>query len=98
MVYVFVLMCYIAVFLTDPRTPSILQLRDKIVFVTGVANVLLLSFLTHGEPWLMPWYYIVKAPVLISLRVYLYFQEKFQYFLLGMQSRTVSVSCIVFLK
>ena len=67
----------------DPRTSSLLKLRDKIVFVAGVANVLLLSFLLHGEPWLMPWYYIVKAPILISLRIYLYFKQKFQYFLLG---------------
>lgn len=31
----------------------------------------------------MPWYYIVKAPLLLSIRVYLYFRQKFQYFLLG---------------
>ena len=66
----------------DPRTPGCLKLRDRMVFFLGVVNVLVMAFFVHGVPWLMPWYYIVKAPVLIGLRIFLYFREKYQYFLI----------------
>ena len=66
----------------DPRTPRCLKLRDRMVFFLGVVNALLLSFFAHGIPWLMPWYYIVKAPILIGIRIYMYCQQKYQYFLI----------------
>jgi hypothetical protein len=66
----------------DPRTPGCLKMRDKIVFFGGVLNVILLAFFTSGVPWIMPWYYVVKAPILIGTRICLYFKDKFQYFLI----------------
>lgn len=66
----------------DPRTPALLKLRDRIVFVLGVLNVGALAFFLHGMPWFLPWYYMVKAPILIFIRIYSYFQDKFQYFLM----------------
>jgi len=66
----------------DPRTPALLRLRDKIVFTLGVINLSTLAFMLHGLPWLMPWYYMVKAPILLFIRGYCYFKEKSQYFLL----------------
>ncbi len=66
----------------DPRTPRCLKLRDRMVFFLGVVNALLLSFFAHGIPWLMPWYYIVKAPILIGIRIYMYCRQKYQYFLI----------------
>jgi hypothetical protein len=59
-----------------------LQSRDKIVFFLGVTDIICLSFFLHGLPWIMPWFYILKAPILILIRVYQYFQCKCQYFLI----------------
>ena len=66
----------------DPRTPALLRFRDKVVFCLGVINIVCLAFFLHGLPYVMPWYYLVKAPILIGLRVYTFFQHKFQYFLI----------------
>lgn len=64
-----------------PTTKS-LQSRDKIVFFLGVTDIICLSFFLHGLPWIMPWFYLLKAPILILIRIYQYFQCKCQYFLI----------------
>jgi hypothetical protein len=47
-----------------------------------VANVFALAFLVHGLPWFMPWYYVVKAPILLAYRFHSYFKNNLHYFLL----------------
>ena len=66
-------------FLPSTRT---LKLRDKLVFTGGVLNVCLLVFFSGKYPWIMPYFYTVKFPLLMLVRLYTFCQQDWQYFLL----------------
>jgi len=48
------------------------RLREKLVFVTSVASVILMAYALVVVQWLLPYYYAITAPLLIGLRVCLY--------------------------
>ena len=46
--------------------------REKLVFVTSVASVILMAYALVVVQWLLPYYYAITAPLLIGLRICLY--------------------------
>ena len=64
--------------------PSSTQLktRDKLVFTGGVLNIVLLVYFSGKYPWIMPYFYSVKFPLLMIVRLYSFCQQNAQYYLL----------------
>lgn len=59
-----------------------LNFRDKIFFVLGVANLLLLCYGFFSAPYILPYLYTIKAPILIGYRLFYYGAHKWHLFLL----------------
>lgn len=59
-----------------------IKLRDKIFFILGVANIIVLSLGIFEVHWILPYYYTVKAPILIGSRFFMYKRHKWHLFLL----------------
>lgn len=59
-----------------------LKFRDKLIFTGGVVNLALLVYFSGKYPWIMPYYYTVKFPVLMIIRLYSFCEQDWQYFLL----------------
>jgi len=58
------------------------RFTDKCVFALGVSNVILLALGTFSVHWLLLYFYTVKFPILIGLRLYRYWKHKWHLFLL----------------
>mmetsp|Transcript_130549 Transcript_130549/g.325715 ORF Transcript_130549/g.325715 Transcript_130549/m.325715 type:complete len:341 (+) Transcript_130549:46-1068(+) len=66
-------------------TPSFVKLEDKVFFVLGVVNIILLTFFCFGPvKWLLVYFTTIKFLVLIPTRFWLYRKSKSQYFLLDL--------------
>jgi len=48
------------------------RLREKLVFVTSVASVILMAYALVVVQWLLPYYYAITSPLLVGLRILLY--------------------------
>ena len=59
-----------------------LKTRDKAVFTAGVLNVVLLVYFSGKYPWIMPYFYTIKFPLLMIIRLYSFCQQNAQYYLL----------------
>lgn len=53
---------------------------DKLLFVAGVVNLVLTIWLLASMPHLLPWFYTLKFPVLIGLRIVMYKMQNYQWF------------------
>ena len=49
-----------------------LYLKEKLVFVISIVTIVLLSYALLSLHWLLPYYYAVSAPLLIIIRIILY--------------------------
>ncbi|KAL6063072.1 hypothetical protein QOT17_011742 [Balamuthia mandrillaris] len=65
----------------DMKTAPFIKLRDKISFIIGLTNVALSSFLVARFPEWMPFVFVVKSIILLSLRTWLFRKEKMHYYL-----------------
>ena len=69
------------------------RVREKLVFVTSVASMILMAYALVVVQWLLPYYYAITAPLLIGLRICLY-----MYVWHGVPAAVClsSVDCLVF--
>jgi len=67
--------------LFTPTTKQ-LKMKDKAVFTAGVINVVLLVYFSGKYPWIMPYFYTVKFPLLMVLRTYSFCSQNYQYYML----------------
>ena len=56
--------------------------RLKILFTKSVLTLVIKTFAVCAGQWLLPWYYSITCPGLIIWRLYTYWQNQWQYFLL----------------
>jgi Protein of unknown function (DUF2838) len=56
--------------------------QEKFAFFLGVLNVMVLNYFTGTHQWVLPYYYTVKAPLLIALRYFSYRRSSWHWFLL----------------
>jgi len=54
------------------QSPQCSRVREKLTFVTSVASVILMAYTLVVVQWLLPYYYVISAPLLIGLRICLY--------------------------
>jgi len=66
----------------EAKKPPNVQLKDKISFTLGIANIVLTAFLIAKWPHHFFWVYTVKFPIMLGLRYYLYKKNKWHYFML----------------
>ncbi|KAI8824056.1 uncharacterized protein EV422DRAFT_305292 [Fimicolochytrium jonesii] len=74
--------------LVDPRkkatSAAAAKNRDKIAFVVGVTNMWVTALLFGVAPSIMPYFYVVKAAVLLLARLVTYKNNKWHYFMFDM--------------
>lgn len=58
------------------------RIVEKFVYVVAVITIIFLTHATVYAQWLLPYYYAVSTPILILIRVIMYWKNKWQYFLL----------------
>ncbi|XP_022343275.2 uncharacterized protein LOC111136598 isoform X1 [Crassostrea virginica] len=58
------------------------RIIEKFVYVVAVITIIFLTHATVYAQWLLPYYYAVSTPILILIRVIMYWKNKWQYFLL----------------
>ncbi|XP_041370187.1 glycerophosphocholine acyltransferase 1-like [Gigantopelta aegis] len=58
------------------------RLLQKLVYMFSVFSIILLTHSLLEATWLLPYYYSVSAPVLLFIRIIMYCNYKWQYFLL----------------
>eukprot|EP01062_Namystynia_karyoxenos_P039308 TRINITY_DN2859_c0_g1_i1.p1 TRINITY_DN2859_c0_g1~~TRINITY_DN2859_c0_g1_i1.p1 ORF type:complete len:519 (+),score=118.77 TRINITY_DN2859_c0_g1_i1:114-1670(+) len=76
------------------QTPQIMRVLDRVAFTNGVLGIVISEWVLLQQPhyfWLL---YLVVMPQLLIARLFLYFQEKMQYFLLDF-CYYVQVLCIL---
>ena len=56
--------------------------RQRLWFTKSVLTVMIKTFATTAAQWLLPWYYAISCPLLITARIITYWQCQFQYFCL----------------
>lgn len=59
-----------------------LKLKDKLVFTGGVLNVILLVYFSGKYPWIMPYFYTFKFPILMIIRIFSFTSQNYQYYML----------------
>ena len=67
-----------------------IRLQDKLVFLLGVANVILLAYFAGAIPWIMPYFFTVKFPLLMLHRLVTFCRSNDQLYLIDF---CVSESC-----
>ncbi|XP_070539753.1 uncharacterized protein [Ptychodera flava] len=58
------------------------HILEKSVFVIAVTSLIVWAYGLFNIHWLLPYYYTVVAPILVVIRIVLYWNKKWQYFLL----------------
>jgi len=58
------------------------KVKDKIIFVFGVANIIVTCFIIALVPFALPYYYTAQFPVLLLYRLIMYLKDHYQYFFL----------------
>ncbi|XP_021350823.1 uncharacterized membrane protein C776.05-like isoform X2 [Mizuhopecten yessoensis] len=58
------------------------RLREKLYHVFTVVVLVTLSHLALHAQWLLPIFYAISLPIVISIRIFIYFKNKWHYFLL----------------
>ena len=54
---------------------------EKLVFILSIAGVMLCGFGIVSFPWILPYFYTATIPFLMGLRIWLYWEAKWQLFL-----------------
>nr|XP_006815571.1 PREDICTED: uncharacterized protein LOC102805840 [Saccoglossus kowalevskii] len=57
-------------------------LLEKCVFLISVTSLVLWAYGLFNYHWLLPYYYTVVLPLLVAIRVWIYWTKKWQWFLL----------------
>ncbi|CAG5131203.1 unnamed protein product [Candidula unifasciata] len=58
------------------------RLQSKVVYVLTLVSIVAISHFVLTVRWLLPYYYSLTTPVLLMLRLYMYWRMKYQYFML----------------
>ncbi|XP_060066663.1 uncharacterized protein LOC132546950 [Ylistrum balloti] len=67
---------------TTPPQKKKSRLREKIYHVFVVVVLVVLTHMTVSAQWSLPIFYAVSLPIIITIRIIIYFKNKWQYFLL----------------
>ncbi|KAK0070112.1 glycerophosphocholine acyltransferase 1 [Biomphalaria pfeifferi] len=58
------------------------RLQSKLVYVLTVVAIVAISHFVLTVKWILPYFYTITTPILLVLRLILYWKMKYQYFLL----------------
>ncbi|XP_059152524.1 uncharacterized protein LOC131938484 [Physella acuta] len=58
------------------------RLQSKLVYVLTVVSIVAISHFVLTVKWLLPYYYTITTPILIFLRLIMYWKMKYQFFML----------------
>ncbi|KAH9492467.1 glycerophosphocholine acyltransferase [Bulinus truncatus] len=58
------------------------RLQSKLVYVLTVVAIVAISHFVLSVKWILPYFYTITTPILLIMRLIMYWQMKYQYFLL----------------